>query len=166
MSIDGSVPAGKSRRKVAIALVLVGALSVSLVAESKAQRFGGGGFGGGAMRSPGNFSPNTGSFNRIPGNDGPRYPGGGMGRHYPGPGITVLPGGYGPRGPGNVVVVDDDDGLPPHRRKPKHLKQTKQQKQKPQQQNQLVQRGGFNVPAAGERRLIPNEILLNVAAEM
>jgi subtilisin family serine protease len=41
-------------------------------------------------------------------------------------------------------------------------KKQKQQKQ----QKQLAQRGGFNAPPAGERRFVPNEVLLNVSAAL
>ena len=77
----------------------------------------------------------------------------------------MVPGGYG--GPGTVVIVDDDDGAPVrHGRKTKKKqvqKAAKQKQQQQQQQQQFAQRGGFSVPPAGERRFVPNEVLLNVS---
>ena len=144
----------------ALAILAAGMLSFSLVAESSAQRgFGGGGFGG---RSMGGMPGNIGG-GRSPGGDGPRHPGGGgMGPIRPGGVIMLPPGGYGPGpgGPGTVVVVDDDDDASPRRRKAKEVKQKKNQ------QKQLAQRGGFDAPPPGERRFIPNEVLLNVAGDL
>ena len=147
-----------------LALVAAGVLSLSLVAESSAQRgFGGGGFGGRGMSSPGNVGGG-----RMPGGDGPRYPGGGgMGPTRPGGVIMLPPGGYGPGpgGRGTVVVADDDDDAPPRRRMTKQIKkQTKKQDQKQQKaQKQIAQRPGFNPPPPGEQRFVPNEVLLNIA---
>ena len=145
----------------ALALVAAGALSLSLVAESAAQRgFAGGGFGGRGMSSPGNIGGG-----RMPGGDGPRYPGGGgMGPIRPGGVIMLPPGGYGPGpgGPGTVVVVDDDNDAPPQRRR--KTRQTKKHEQKQQKtQKQIAQRSGFNPPPPGEHRFVPNEVLLNIA---
>jgi len=100
---------------VALVTLSVGALTLSSVADSFAQRggFGGGrSFGGDGMRSPGMGS-------RMPGNDGPRYPGGGRGPRFPGGGggIMLPPGGFGSGGPGTVVVVDDDDDPAPKQRR-------------------------------------------------
>jgi subtilisin family serine protease len=137
--------------RIALALLAAGAMTFSSVAESFAQRFGGGGGGRGGMG--GNMPMGS----RMPGNDGPpRYPGGG-GPRFPGGGggIMIPPGGYG-GGPGTVIVVDDDDQEPPRRSR----KTAKKQKQ----QQQITQRGGFNAPPAGERRFVPNEVLLNVSA--
>jgi len=140
----------------ALALLAAGAMTFASVADSFAQRFGGGGGGGG--RSIGGMGGNMpGMGSRMPGNDGPRHPGGGGGPRFPGHGIMIPPGGYGPGGPGTVIVGDDDDATPQRRTK----KATKK-KQKPPKQ--LAQRGGFNVPPAGERRFVPNEVLLNVSA--
>ena len=149
----------------ALALIAAGALSLSLVVESSAQRgFGGGGFGGRGMNSPGNIGGG-----RMPGGDGPRYPGGGgMGPFRPGGVIMLPPGGYGPGPgvPGTVVVVDDDDDAPPRRRKTKQTKQTKKQDQKQKPQKQIAQRTGFNPPPPGEQRFVPNEVLLNIAGSV
>ena len=148
----------------ALALIAAGALSLSLVAESAAQRgFGGGGFGGRGMSAPGNVGGG-----RMPGGDGPRYPGGGggMGPIRPGGVIMLPPGGYGPGpgGPGTVVVIDDGDDAPPRRRK---TEQTKKQEQKPQKtQKQIAQRSGFYPPPPGETRFVPNEVLLNISGNM
>ena len=142
----------------ALALVAAGVLSFSLIAESSAQRgFGGGGFGGRAMSTPGNIGGG-----RMPGGDGPRHPGG-MGPRGPGGVIMLPPGGFGP-GPGGpgTVVVEDDDGAPPRRHKTKQAKKQKKQKAP----RQIAQRGGFNVPPPGEQRFVPNEVLLNIAAGM
>jgi subtilisin family serine protease len=148
----------------ALALVAAGALSLSLVAESAAQRgFAGGGFGGRGMSSPGNIGGG-----RMPGGDGPRYPGGGgMGPIRPGGVIMLPPGGYGPGpgGPGTVVVVDDDNDAPPQRRR--KTRQTKKHEQKQQKtQKQIAQRSGFNPPPPGEHRFVPNEVLLNIGGSM
>jgi subtilisin family serine protease len=144
-----------------VALVAAGALSLSLVGESAAQRgFGGGGFGGRTMGAPGNMGGG-----RMPGGDGSRYPGGGgMGPIRPGGVIMLPPGGYGPwpGGPGPAVVADDDDDDAPPRRKTRQTKKQDQKKQKPQKQ--IAQRGGFNPPPPGEQRFVPNEVLLNIAA--
>jgi subtilisin family serine protease len=150
---------------VGLVTLSVGALMLSSVADSFAQRggFGGGrNFGGDGMRSPGMGS-------RMPGNDGPRYPGGGGGPRFPGGGggIMLPPGGFGSGGPGSVVVVDVDDDDAPAPRQRRRVKQaTKKQKiTKPQKQQKLIaQRGGFNVPPAGEGRFVTNEVLLNVSA--
>jgi subtilisin family serine protease len=159
--IRNRAASAQSRRRrafrIALALLAAGAMTFSSVADSFAQRFGGGGRAIGGM---GGNMPGMGS--RMPGNDGPRHPGGG-GPRFPGGGggggvIMLPPGGYGPSGPGTVVIVDDDDDQGVRRRTKKVTK-----KQKPQQQ-QLAQRGGFNVPPAGERRFVPNEVLLNVSA--
>lgn len=147
-------PVGRIAR-VAFALLAAGAMTLSSIADGVAQRsgFGGGRVpGGDGMRSPGNGG-------RFPGNDGPRYPGGGGGPRFPGGGIMIPPGGYGP-GPGTVVVVDDDDQAPQRRRAKRAAQKQKQQQQ---QQKQLAQRGGFNAPPVGERRLVPNEVLLNIS---
>jgi len=140
------------------ALVAASTLSLSLVAESAAQRGFGGGFGGrGGMSSPGNIGGG-----RMPGGDGPRHPGG-IGPRGPGGVIMLPPGGYGPGpgGPGTVVVVEDGDDAPPRRRK---TRQTKKQDQKQQKaQKRIAQRGGFNPPPSGEQRFVPNEVLLNIA---
>jgi subtilisin family serine protease len=162
--------------RLGLALVAAGAITFGAVADSFAQRFGGG--GGGGFRPGGNFG--GGGFSsggRMPGGDGPRNPGGGFpGGGYPGGprfpsggggGVIMLPpGGYGP-GPGTVVVVDDDDPAP--RRQKKGAQKQQQQQQQQQQQKQQKQRqqtagrGGFSVPPAGERRFVPNEILLNIS---
>jgi subtilisin family serine protease len=148
---------------VALVTLSVGALTLSSVADSFAQRggFGGGrSFGGDGMRSPGMGS-------RMPGNDGPRYPGGGRGPRFPGGGggIMLPPGGFGSGGPGTVVVVDDDDDPAPKQRRRVKQAAKKQKITKPQkQQKQIAQRGGFNVPPAGEGRFVTNEVLLNVSA--
>jgi len=147
--------------RIALVTVSVAAITLTSIGDSFAQRggFGGGrGFGGDGMRSPGMGS-------RMPGNDGPRYPGGGGGPRFPGGGggIMLPPGGFGPGGPGTVVVVDDDDNPAPPRRRVKQAK--KQKVTKPQkQQKQIAQRGGFNVPPAGEGRFVTNEVLLNVSS--
>jgi subtilisin family serine protease len=95
---------------------------------------------------------------RYPGGDGPRYPGGLIPRR-PGGGVLVVPSGgpYGPYGPGRTLVEVDDDPAP------RRMAKKKQPKQK-QQAQQLAPRDGFNVPRAGEQRLVQNEVLLNVAA--
>jgi subtilisin family serine protease len=142
--------------RVALVLLAAGAMTFSSVADSLAQRFGGGGRTIGGI---GGNMPGMGS--RMPGNDGQRYPGGGP-RFPGGHGIMIPPGGYGPGGPGPVIVVDDDDQGAPRRIR-KAAKKQKQQKQQKQQQ-QIAQRGGFDVPPAGERRFVPNEVLLNVSA--
>src|SRR4051794_13498385 len=148
---------------VALVTLSVGALTLSSVADSFAQRggFGGGrSFGGDGMRSPGMRS-------RMPGNDGPRYPDGGRGPRFPGGGggIMLPPGGFGSGGPGTVVVVDDDDDPAPKQRRRVKQAAKKQKITKPQkQQKQIAQRGGFNVPPAGEGRFVTNEVLLNVSA--
>jgi len=144
--------------RIALALLAAGAMTFSSVADSFAQRFGGGGRSIGGM---GGNMPGMGP--RMPGNDGPRHPGGGP--RFPGGGggggvIMLPPGGYGPGGPGTVVIVDDDDDQGVRRRTKKAAKKQKQQKP----QKQLAQRGGFNAPPAGERRFVPNEVLLNVSA--
>jgi subtilisin family serine protease len=137
--------------RIALALLSAGAMTFAAVADSFAQRFGGGG------RTIGGIGGNmAGMGSRMPGNDGPRYPGGGGPRFPGGYGIMIPPGGYG-GGPGTVIVVDDDDQGPPRRIR----KAAKKQKQ---QKPQMAQRGGFNLPPAGERRFVPNEVLLNVSA--
>ena len=159
------MPDKQSRKPLtrALALVAAGVLSFSLVAESAAQRgFAGGGFGGRAMGSPGNIGGG-----RMPGGDGPRYPGGGgMGPIRPGGGIMLPPGGYGPGpgGPGTVVVVDDGDESPPRRRNTRQAKKHEQKQQTTQKKT--AQRSGFNPPPPGEHRFVPNEVLLNLAANM
>lgn len=148
------------KRAVRIALVALtaGTMTFSTMADGFARGLGGGGrLGGDGMRGPGN---NGGG--RYPGGDGPRHPGGG-GPRFPGGngGVIMLPpGGYGPGGPGTVVIVDDDDG-PQVRRTKKAAK--KKQKQTPKQ---IAQRGGFNAPPAGERRFVPNEVLLNISGNL
>jgi hypothetical protein len=131
-------------------------MTFAAVADGFAQRggFGGGGFRGGSLgggglatggRTPGGGAPGGG----FPGG-GPRFPGGG--------GAIMIPtGGYG--GPATVVVVGDEDSAP-QRRRTKHA--SKKQKPKPKQP-QVVQRGGFSVPPAGERRFVSNEVLLNIS---
>ena len=152
--------ANRSRRRIHIALALMaaGAVTFGAIADSVAQR---GGSGGGGSRA-GNFGGGFANGGRMPGGDGPRSPGGGYpgGPRFPGGGggvIMLPPGGYGP-GPGTVVVVDDDD--------PAHLRRQKKaaKKQKPQKQHtQMAGRGGFNVPPAGERRFVPDEVLLKIS---
>ncbi|MEA2873111.1 MAG: hypothetical protein QOH67_3087 [Hyphomicrobiales bacterium] len=134
--------------RIALALLAAGAMTFSSVADSFAQRFG----GGGRTVGMGGNMPGMGS--RMPGNDGPRNPGGGGPRFPGGHGIMIPPGGY---GPGTVVILDDDDDQGVRRR-------TKKATKKQKQQQQLAQRGGFNPPPAGERRFVPNEVLLNVSA--
>lgn len=144
--------------RVALAMLTAGAMTLVPVSEAFAQRggFGGGrGFGGPGIGSTGNF----GGGGRLPGGDGPRFPGGGP--RFPGGGggvIMLPPGGYGPGGGGTVVVVDDDDDVGPQ---PQRIKRAA--KKQKQQQKQTAQRGGFNVPPAGERRFVPNEVLLNIS---
>jgi subtilisin family serine protease len=150
--------------KGALALCAAGVLTLSLVAESAAQRgFGGRVMGGDMMRSPGGIG-------RFPGNDGPRIPGGTGPRGPLGPGGVLMlpPGGFGPGPgrPGTVVVIDDDDAPSQRRRKAKTKQTTKQTKTRQSQQKQLAQRGGFNVPPPGETRFVPNEVLLNVAGDL
>jgi len=150
--IDRRSPLKRAARMTVVALA-AGAMTLASVADGFARSLGGGGrgFGGDGMRSFGNGG-------RFPGNDGPRFPGGGGGPRFPGGGVIMLPPhGYGPSGPGTAVIVDDDDQGAP---RPRAKKATK--KQKPQKQ--LAQRGGFNVPPVGERRFVPNEVLLNVSA--
>lgn len=148
------------KRTVRIALVALtaGTMMFSSVVDGFARGLGGGGrFGGDGMRGPGN---NGGG--RYPGGDGPRYPSGGGGPRFPGGGggIMLPPSGYGPGGPGTVVIVDDDDG-PQVRRTKKAAKKKQKQSSK-----QIAQRGGFNAPPPGERRFVPNEVLLNIAGNL
>src|ERR1700752_1426683 len=90
MPMFGANQSRKARTvRLGLALVAAGAITFGAVADSFAQRFGG---GGGGFRPGSNFG--GGGFSsggRFPGGDGPRNPGGG----YPG-------GGYpgGPRFPG------------------------------------------------------------------
>jgi subtilisin family serine protease len=163
--MSGRIPDGKPTRRSksrvasALAVAAAGALTLSLVAESAAQRGGFGGFGGRQIGGAGIGRP--GNVGRFPGNDGPRYPGG-TGPRGPGGIIMLPPGGYGPGpGPRTVVVVDDDD-WPQRRRKPKQAKHKQIQKQ----QKQIAQRGGFDAPPPGETRFVPNEVLLNVAGDL
>jgi len=154
MPMSGSNQSRKRRIRIALAFAAAGALTFAAVADSFAQR---GGFGGGGFHG-GNFG---GVGGRMPGGDGPRYPGGGYpgGPRFPGGGGGVfVPGGYG--GPGTVVVVDDDDDAPVGKRRSK--KTAKKQKSQ-SRQKQLAQRGGFSVPPPGERRFVPNEVLLNIS---
>jgi len=141
------------RRAARIALVMAAAGTMTFlpVAQGLARGLGGS-FGSHGMRMPGGEG-------RFPGGDGPRYPGGGGGPRFPGGGGVIMlpPGGY---GPGNPVVIVDDGDVP--RRASKSAKEQKQQKP----QKQLAQRGGFNPPPAGERRFVPNEVLLNVSAAL
>jgi hypothetical protein len=152
----------KRMARVALVTLTAGAMTFASIADGFAQRggFGGGrSFGGDGMRGPGN---NVGG-GRFPGGDGPRYPGGGGGPRFPGGGggVMIPPGGYGPGGPGTVVIVDDDDVGPQVRRT---KRAAKKQKQAPKQK--IAQRGGFNAPPAGERRFVPNEVLLNIAGNL
>src|SRR5947209_1020938 len=144
-AVDPRCPVKRAAR-MTLVILAAGAMTLSSIADGFAQR------GGGGMRSPGNGG-------RFPGNDGPRYPGGGP--HFPGGRGVIVPGGY---GPGNtVVIVDEDDQIEPRRtKKAKNKNATKKQKQQPQQQ--LAQRGGFNLPPPGERRFVANEVLLNISA--
>ena len=145
---------------VALVALTAGAMTFASIADAFAQRgFGGSRGGGSNVGSPGNMGGG-----RFPGGDGPRYPGGGGGPRFPGGGGGVImlppggygPGPYGPGGPGNVVIMDDDDVDPPQRVR------RAAKKQKSQPQKQASQRGGFNPPPAGERRFVPNEVLLNI----
>jgi hypothetical protein len=127
-----------------VVMLAASAMTFSSVADGFARGLGGSGgsrgMGGDGMRGPGNGG-------RYPGNDGPRNPGGG--------GVMLPPGGY---GPGTVVIVDDDDQGPSRR--------FRKAKKKQKQQKQIAQRGSFNVPPAGERRFVPNEVLANISATM
>src|SRR5689334_23400373 len=94
--------------RITVVMLAASALTLSSVADSFAQRGGGGFRGGGGVGNGG----------RMPGGDGPRNPGGGYpgGPRFPGGGGILIPGGYG--GNGSVVMVDDDDNpAPRHRRK-------------------------------------------------
>jgi subtilisin family serine protease len=158
---------GKIRKS--LTLLASVALMFSFVGESFAQgRFGG--FSGGRMMGGGNsmgmgrpmgdgIRPG-GLGNRYPGGDGPRYPGG-----WRRPGVLIVPGGgpIGP-GPGTVVVIEDDGPAPRRGKKPKPS--NKQAKKQIPPRQQLAQRGGFNVPPAGENRFVPDEVLLNVPASL
>lgn len=172
------VPGSSSLKRTArVALVMLAAATVTFgaIAESFAQRgfaggggFGGGRIGGGGIGSVGNLGgglqgPGAFGGGRLPGGPGPRFPGGGGGPRFPGGGggvIVVPPGGYGPGpyGPGgsNVVIIDDDAGAPQQR--------AKKIAKKKQPQKQTAQRGGFNPPPPGERRFVPNEVLVNISA--
>src|SRR5262245_25654800 len=84
MPMSGTNHSRKMRTiRVGLALVAAGAVTFAAVADSFAQRFGG---GGGGFRAGGNFG--GGGFSnggRVPGGDGPRNPGGGYpGGGYPG----------------------------------------------------------------------------------
>ena len=97
-------PRSSFRRAARIAVVMAAAsaMTLSSIADGFARSLGGS-FGGNGMRTPGDGG-------RFPGNDGPRYPGGG-GPRFPGGGggvIMLPPGGY---GPGNTVVIVDDDQI-------------------------------------------------------
>src|SRR6185503_19583411 len=143
----------KRAARMTVVVLAAGAMTLSSVADGFARSLGGGGrgFGGDGMRPPGHGG-------RFPGNDGPRFPGGGGSPRFPGGGVILLPPhGYGPSGPGTVMIVDHDDQGAPRRRTKKATK-----KQKPQKQ--LAQRGGLIVPPAGERRFVPNEVLLSISA--
>jgi subtilisin family serine protease len=187
----GSKPLGKSflKRATRVALVTLatGAITLSLVAESLAQRtFGGRGFGmmnrpmgmnrpfGGSIalgsRHPGGMKMNaigprrpggirvTGDRTRFPG--GNRHPGrhpDRPGHHHPGRPGILVIPSV-PLGPGpGIVVVEDSSG--PQRRVPKKNAQKKQNPQQPQS----AQRAGFNPPPAGENRFVQNEVLLNIS---
>jgi subtilisin family serine protease len=156
--MSGANHSRNRRIRIGLALTAAGAITFGAVADSFAQR---GGFGGGGFRG-GNFG--GGGFStggRMPGGDGPRNPGGGYpgGPRFPGGGGGIIvPGGYG--GPGTVVIVDDDDDAPVRQGRKKTAKKQKQQQK---QQKQMAQRGGFHVPPAGERRFVPNEVLLNIS---
>src|SRR2546423_5816303 len=136
--------------RTAIVFLAAGAMSLSSVADGFARSLGGGGRG---MSGDGVGAPGGGG--RFPGNDGSRYPGGG-GPRFPGGGggaIMLPPPGY---GPGNAVVIVDEEG--------RSKKAAKQQQRQKQQQQQLVRRGGFKAPPPGERRFVPNEVLLKISA--
>jgi hypothetical protein len=136
--------------RIAVVMLAASAMTFSSVVDGFARGLGGGGGGGGGMRAPGNGG-------RYPGNDGPRNPGGG-GSRFPGGGggvIMLPPGGY---GPGNTVVIVDDDQGP--------VRKFRKAKKQKQPQKQIAQRGGFNAPPAGERRFVSNEVLANISATM
>src|SRR5437763_13881983 len=93
--------------RIVTVFLAAGALTISSIAESFAQRggFGGGRAMGGGMNSPGGGRFPGGDGPRNPGGDGPRYPGGGGGPRFPGGGGGIIvPGGYG--GPGRGVIRD------------------------------------------------------------
>jgi len=165
----------------ALVAVAASALVLSSVSESLAQRFGGFSMGRGSMGSGismggGSRMQSMSMTNRIRGdrvrgvgNRGgdritgggdrypPRGPHGPRGPRYPGgPGILIVPGGYGPPG-GPVVVVEDDEPGPRYRRNAQKQKKNNP----PPQQVAQSPRGGFNAPPPGENRFVQNEVLLN-----
>jgi subtilisin family serine protease len=142
------------RGRSVLVAIAAGAITLSAVVESYAQR-GGFGMGRGGMNVPGTST-------RYPGGDGPRYPGGGGGPRFPGGGggVIMIPGGYGPVGRGPVVDYEDDDEGPARRRTKRLEKKHKQ----PTKQKQIANRSGFNPPPPGEQRFVQNEVLLNVAS--
>src|SRR4051794_10635 len=155
--------APRRRMRGALIAIAAGAIMLSAVAESYAQR---GGFG--MSRGGGMNMPSTGM--RLPGGEGARFPGGG-GPRFPGGGGGVLmippggfgPGGFRPGGRGPMVVYEDDDEGPRQRRVKRGEKKQKQQQAK-QKQNRVAGRGGFNPPPRGEQRFVQDEVLLNVAS--
>lgn len=105
---------------------------------------------GGIGRIPNTHIPNThipDTRPRIPGR--PRFPGG------PGIIIAIPPAGGG--GPPPTVILDDEDDLPP--RRPPPPRKTRQAAPSPN-------RPGFIVPPPGERRLVPNEVLVTTSASL
>ncbi len=102
-------------------------------------------------------SPNIGSRTPSgPSGQGPGYGPGGYGPRGPGFGAAV-PGillGIPNRGPPPGYVIDDgnfDDDIPGRRRPP---------------QNRSARRGGSGVPPANERRLLPDEVVVEVSNTM
>jgi len=150
------------RRAARIALAAAAAAAVvtlSTLADGFAQRGGGRGSMGGSNMGSSGMGP-RGDGMRNPGGDGLRHPGG-TGSGGPG-GVIMIPQGMGPyRGPSQVVIDDDDDSMPRQRHRARREAKRQKQKQKTQQ---TANRGGFSVPPAGERRYVPNEVLLNIAS--
>jgi len=158
--MSGTNHSRRRRIHIALAIVAASAITFAAVADSFAQR---GGFGGGGFRG-GNFGGGgLATGGRMPGGDGPRNPGGyPAGPRFPGGRGGIVPGGYG--SPSTVVAVDDDDAVPTRQHRKRTTKPAqKPQKKQQQQQKQLAQRGGFSIPPAGERRFVPNEVLLNIS---
>jgi Subtilase family len=148
--------------RVSLAAITATATSFAFVTDTLAQGMMRGG-GVGIMRSPTSMNPGRmpgasgGTISRIPSTGpGPRGPG--FNPRIPGgPGIIVAipPGGGGGPPPRRIVIDDDDDG-PPKRRPPKIAKQ----------QPSSPQRSGFIAPPSGERRLVPNEVLVTTSNDL